>query len=492
MEWAMRVKELFKDLPVKIYGDEKVDLLSISSNSKEVSKGALFIAKDGLTYKGSDYSKEAALCGASAVFSNQYQNSLEGVVQIVGENPSKLEGALADRFYQSPSKKLKTVGVTGTNGKTSTSYLIRQLIGEDDCGLIGTIQYLVGRKAQDATLTTPDVVSNHRMLHEMVEEGMSHAVMETTSIALTQNRLDGIEFDLALFTNLSQDHLDYHQTMGEYAAAKALLFEGLSVQSRALVNINDRYASKLVKNCKAKVKTYGRDPSADYSISEIKLQSSESQFQLKVNGALYSVSVPLMGLFNVYNTLAAIAAAVELGFPIEEVLLKAKNFTAPNGRLQPVSNSLGVHIYVDFAHTEDALKNVLDSLKEISHRKLITVFGCGGDRDPLKRPFMGKAVSERSNLAIITSDNPRSEDPEKICLQVQEGATGDTIVEVDRKMAIRRGLELAMPGDILLVAGRGHEKFQDIRGVKVPFEDSSVIKEVLESIDRDQKLAKLK
>lgn len=483
MEWKMKISELFKKQPVEIHGKD-LEILGISSNSKSVNKGDLFIAKNGLSFKGSDFASGAIASGAIALLLEEYEPNFKDVTQIICRDPSKIEGSIANCFYKSPSKDLLAVGITGTNGKTSTSYLIRQLLGEKECGLIGTIEYLVGDYSVDASLTTPDVVSNHKMLSQMVQKKMQSVVMEATSIALTQNRLDCIDFDIAVFTNLTQDHLDYHKDMDQYLESKSLLFEKLSSEKTAVINIDDPATTRLIKNCKAQIKTYGTAPKANYFISDIALRADSSTFQLTIDDETYSVQIPLIGMFNVYNATAAIATAVVAGKPISQVIRNAKNFFAPRGRLQPIENPYGAQIFVDFAHTEDALKNVIQSLKKVEHNRLITVFGCGGDRDPLKRPSMGKTVSLESDITIITSDNPRFEDPKEICRQVQSGCVGqrEIFVEPDRKTAIEKALQMLKPEDVLLIAGRGHEKFQIIKGEKIPFEDTKVISALIKNL----------
>ncbi|MCH9632907.1 MAG: UDP-N-acetylmuramoyl-L-alanyl-D-glutamate--2,6-diaminopimelate ligase [Chlamydiae bacterium] len=483
MERAMKIRELFKSHDVEVYG-ENLEILGISSNSKLIAKGDLFIAKNGSSFKGIDFAQEAVNLGAIALLLDKYEPAFEKYTQIVHKNPSKIEGSIADRFYRRPSKKLYTIAITGTNGKTSTSYLIRQLFGERKCGLIGTIEYLIGDKSVDASLTTPDVVSNHKMLSQMIENKMQVAVMEATSVALTQNRLDNIDFDIAVFTNLSQDHLDYHKDMQQYLESKALLFEHLSPDKTAIINIDDQKANQLVHNCRAQIKTYGTALGADYLISDIVLKASRCEFGLTIDGCKHIVNIPLIGMFNVYNATAAIATAVVAGIPIDQIIEKTERLLAPKGRLQSIENPYGAQIFVDFAHTEDALKNVIQSLKQIEHNRLITVFGCGGDRDPHKRASMGKTVSHESDITIITSDNPRFEDPEEICRQVKSGCDQqkEIYVEPDRKTAIENALNMLKAHDVLLIAGRGHEKFQIINGKKTPFEDATVVTKLIKNL----------
>lgn len=478
----MKIKELFKNLEVEFVNESDIEIQNITSNSKKVAPGDLFIAKSGGKYKGSDFIKEVIERGAVAILTSE--ESLEvSMPQIICKNPAKIEALLADRFYKSPSKKLKMIGITGTNGKTTTSFLIKQLLGDYQCGLIGTIEYDLGNEKIDASLTTPDVVTNHQMLAQMVKNNLSFAVMEATSIALTQNRLDEIDFDLALFTNFTQDHLDYHGDMTAYLNAKSLLFQKLGKDKKAIINIDDKVSPKLVKNSKALVKTYGTSKKAGYRAVNIELDSAKSSFILQFNDENYPVEVPLTGMYNIYNTLLAISCVIELGLEIPLVLERVKKLKAPKGRLEPIENTLGAEIFVDFAHTQDALENVLTSLNKVKRARLITLFGCGGDRDPHKRPLMGKTVSSLSDITIITSDNPRSEEPQQICKEIYAGCDPlkEIYIESDRKKAIALAIQFLQEGDILLIAGRGHEKYQMTSKGSIPFEDSIVTKNILEN-----------
>lgn len=319
------------------------------------------------------------------------------------------------------------------------------------------------------------------MLGEMFQSGLTSVVMEVTSIALTQNRCDFIDYDIALFTNFTQDHLDYHKTMGAYLEAKALLFTRLGKEKLAIVNIDDPASIQLTKDCKASIKTYGQSPKASYQIKEIELFNDHTRFKLVFNGHTQKVKSPLIGLYNVYNLTAAIAVAMESGVEQKIVFERLLNICAPIGRLEKIENNLKAQIFVDFAHTPDALKNVLSTIKKTPHRRLITVFGCGGGRDPTKRPLMGQIATDFSDITIITSDNPRNENPEMICEQVYQGCdqTKQIIIEADRKKAILKALQIIKQDDILIIAGRGHEKHQEIGGQKIPFQDAQVVVEIL-------------
>lgn len=475
----MKLSKLFEELNVDLK-DLELEVEGICSHSKEVQKGDLFVAKSGRVFKGSEFLKEAIDRGAVAIVTDQEVND-KAVPVIYIKDTKQAESKLASKFYHNPSKKLKMVGLTGTNGKTTTSYLIRQLVGEENCGLIGTIEYLLGNEKIEASLTTPDVTSNHKMLAKMVENGLQYAVMEATSIALTQNRLDYIDFDVALFTNFSQDHLDYHHTMENYLNAKITLFENLSPDKTAVLNSDMKEVDQVLKKCRSKIITYGVNNKADIKAQNIVFEPNKTSFELIVFGDKYPVVSPLLGLYNVYNVLAALAVGYSSGINILDLIDKVRNLKPPPGRLEKVPNRIGAEIFIDFAHTEDALKNALQTLGKIKKGRLVSVFGCGGDRDPKKRPSMGKTVSDLSDITIITSDNPRGEDPAKICDEVLKGcaSTKQVLVEVDRKTAIRKAIELLKPNDVLLIAGRGHERYQKIRGKEIPFEDYKVTLKLL-------------
>lgn len=481
----VKLKKLLADLPVKIVGNKDLEVTGLSAHSKMVAPGHLFIAKGGMSSHGAHFVEEAIHGGAKAVLTDLFDPFCKELTQIICENPGQLEGELATRFFQNPSEDLFIVGITGTNGKTTTSYLTRVLLGEEECGLIGTIEYLLGKASLPATFTTPDTITNHKLFARMRDYDLKKCVMEVTSHGIAQNRVAQISFDIALFTNLSQDHLDYHKSFQEYLETKAKLFTNLEKDKVALINADSPYAKEITKNCKATIKTFGCTKGVDYQAQKVKLKADGTTFNLVFKEKKYAVKTSLVGLFNVYNALGAISIALEAGVPIETILKRVELFKAPKGRLESIPNKLKCQIFVDFAHTDDALKNVLETLKQTKHRKLITVFGCGGDRDQEKRPIMGDVVSSLSDITIITSDNPRSEDPSKICDAVFDGCKNKkkVSIEVDRKIAILRALKLAKPKDIILIAGRGHETHQIIGHKRVPFNDAEVTTELLTGLN---------
>lgn len=447
--------------------------MTISANSKSVGPGALFIAKKG------KYIAEAVQGGAVAIVTDLYDPFLENVVQVITPDIDRAEILLAKTFYQSPAERLHLIGITGTNGKTTTSYLIKHLL--DPCGLIGTIEWLAGDKVFPSTHTTPDFLTNLKLFHEMVEQGCKHAVMEVSSHALAQGRVREIPFDTAIFTNLTQDHLDYHHTMEEYGEAKAKLFNMLSSDASAIYNRDDPAYEKILAGCKAKRFSYGLFNKADLEAGEIKLSSQGTEFTLQYQGKKAQVSTPLIGRFNAYNILAAISACLCLDIPLDEIVLRLKAFSRIPGRLERVSNPKNLHIFVDYAHTDDALKNVLETLNEFKEGRLITVFGCGGNRDQAKRPKMAAVAEALSDFVIVTSDNPRQEDPEEIMRQIVAGFQDRSryTIDLNRSSAIAKAVQMATPQDIVLIAGKGHETYQIFSEKTIPFDDRQVARQAV-------------
>jgi UDP-N-acetylmuramoyl-L-alanyl-D-glutamate--2,6-diaminopimelate ligase len=485
----MKLEKLFKDIPYcQIKGSQDILLKGLTANSKCATLGCLFIAKKGQAFDGKAYISEAIQLGASAVLTDTF-DALLNVVQVIHPSPHDIEPLLAKRYYQNAAENLLMIGITGTNGKTTTSFIIKYLLDlfYGPCGLIGTIEYLVGSHRYPANRTTPDVIENHKMLYEMQQSGARSAVMEVTSHALMQNRVDEIDFDVAVFSNLTLDHLDYHLTMENYCAAKSSLFQKLGRQKTsklhtkwAVINADSPWSEQILKECTAHLLTYGIDQPADLKASHLQLNSNGTFARLTYQESSVDCFWPILGRFNVYNCLAAIAVLLTQGIPLENLIDKIAHVPSVKGRLEKISNQLGLDLYVDFAHTDDALKNVLKTLSEVKKGRLLTVFGCGGDRDRSKRPKMAKASEEYSDFTIVTSDNPRSENPYKICQEIAIGfeKSNSFIIEVDRKSAIQKAIEMALPGDMLLIAGKGHETYQILSHQTIEFDDAKIAAEL--------------
>lgn len=485
----MKIKKLFKDIPVKeIKGSKEIEITGICINSKVIVPGNLFIAKKGIHNNGAQYITEAVDAGAVAVLTDMADPSLKHITQIIHPNPSDIEGAISAQYYHFPSKELFMVGITGTNGKTTTSFLVKHLLDHLNgiCGLIGTIEYIIGEHRYQATHTTPDVSSNQKMLREMILQGCRSAVMEVSSHALDQGRINNIEYDIAIFTNLTLDHLDYHKTMDHYGSAKSKLFSSLDPIPKgnhakmAIVNADDPAYRKMISECKVPVLTYGINSQADIKASNIQLNSLGTKFDVTYQGKTISIKTKLVGRFNVYNALAAMGVALSRHVNLMEAAEILSTAPAVSARIEPVPNDLNLNIYVDFAHSDDALLNVLQTLHEFKKGRLITVFGCGGDRDKSKRPKMAEVAEKLSDLCIVTSDNPRSEDPAVIAQEIILGFKKKSSYEVllDRYAAIERAISLAQPEDVLLIAGKGHETYQIFAHHTIEFDDRKVAAQI--------------
>ena len=463
----MRLKRLIKDLNLDVRGSKEIEITGICSHSRFVTPGNIFIAKRGKAFDGTAFIPEAMTTGATAILTDIYNPFLQGVTQMITPEVKKIEAILAKRYYASEKTALYTIGVTGTNGKTTTSYLIHHLMPH--FGLMGTIETVMGKERFENQLTTADVVTNHKTLRDMRDRRLKGVVMEVTSHALDQNRVDGIDFDVGIFTNLSQDHLDYHGTLEHYFQVKRKLFENCRLK---IVNGDDLWGRQI----QGEMLTFGIDCSAHLRAKNVRVSLEKTTFDLDYKGKTTSIEVPLIGRFNVYNVLAALAAALSKGEPSKTLQKKLLTFSGVPGRLERIDHPKGVHIFVDFAHTPEALASVLETLRGLKMGRILTVFGCGGERDREKRPKMGAIAQAHSDVVIITSDNPRFEDPHAICVAIAAGLSEYPLIEVDRKRAIQRAIEMARSGDLILVAGRGHESFQKIKGRLLPFDDREVIK----------------
>ena len=470
----MRLKKLIQALPeIEVKGSKEIEISGISSRSNLVAPGDLFIAKRGQIHDGTKFIPDAIRAGAVAVLTDLYDPFIQAV-QLIHPNAASIAAKLASIFYDYPSKALHMVGITGTNGKTTTSFLVKHLLDRLGIasGLIGTVEWIVGSHRFSSEMTTPDVVTCHKLLREMATCCAKGAVMEVSSHALDQGRVDYVDFDIALFTNLSQDHLDYHGSMDEYKGAKELLFNSLGSDKWAVLNADEPFSPATQAN----ILSYSIENAADVMAKNIKLSKRGTQFDVCFEGEERVCTSPLIGKFNVYNYLAALCAGLASGFSLEECICALKTFKSVPGRLERVRTKNAQNVFVDFAHTPDALHKVLDALKPLKKGKLITVFGCGGDRDKDKRAKMGEISSHFSDFTIVTSDNPRSEDPSAIARDILQGISGEYVVELDRKKAIQRALSMATSEDIVLIAGKGHEKEQIFAYQVVPFDDVEVAK----------------
>ena len=477
----MKLKKLIATLPIKIVsGSKELEISGICSHSKYVAPGNLFIAKKP------EHIEEAVLCGATAVLTDMHNPFLsKDVAQLITDDVAALEAQIASIYFDHPAEKLYCIGVTGTNGKTTTTFLIKHLLDGlgSFCGKLSTIEYVVGNLRFDADLTTPDAVTCYKLLAEMVKQNCEAVVMEVSSHALVQGRVEGIDFDAAIFTNLSQDHLDYHGSIEEYAEAKSLLFKSLKKEACAIINEESFWSSKMVEGSLAKIYSYGFSKDADLYAHDISSYPDHTKFWVTYDGQSLPFQWNLIGEFNISNALAAIALCLNKGHKFEDLPPHFLTFAQVPGRLERVENHLGIDVFVDFAHTPDALESVLTSLKQVCRGKLFVVFGAGGDRDKQKRLKMGRAVDAFANFGFITSDNPRSEDPYTICEQVSGGfSSKHFLIEIDRRKAIESAVKMANKDDIILIAGKGHEGYQIFSRRTEPFDDKQVVHEIMSEV----------
>ena len=479
----MKLKELLKDIPViAIVGSEDVEITDVNIDSRRIKDGHLFIAMKGTQVDGHKFVPKAIELGAKAVMCEDMpEEKAEGVTYVQVESTEDVVGKVATTFHGNPSTKLKLVGVTGTNGKTTIATLLYNMFTKmgHKCGLLSTVCNYIIDEAIPADHTTPDPIELNRLLDRMVQAGCEYAFMECSSHAIAQKRIGGLTFAGGIFTNLTRDHLDYHKTFENYRNAKKAFFDSLPKTAFAITNADDKNGMVMVQNTKATVKTYSIRTVADF-----KARIIECHFEgmyLEMDG--HEVGVQFIGKFNVSNLLAVYAAAVMLGKSPEDVLVVMSTLHSISGRLEPIHSPEGYTAVVDYAHTPDALENVLNAIHEVLDGKghVITVCGAGGNRDKGKRPLMAQEAVKQSDKVIITSDNPRFEEPQDIINDMLAGLNAQQMKKVisivDRREAIRTACMMAQKGDVILIAGKGHENYQEIKGVKHHFDDHEVVKE---------------
>lgn len=478
-----------KDILYKVHitstsGNMNIEVKGICFDSRKVQPGFLFVAIRGIQSDGHAFIERAAMSGAIAVVAEKLPEAIsDKVTYVTVKDSSKALGIMASNFYGNPASKLKLIGVTGTNGKTTVATLLFKLFTALGyrCGMLSTVVNKIVDKEIPATHTTPDPIQINELLIKMLEEKCTHCFMEVSSHAAAQGRIEGLNFAGALFTNITHDHLDYHHTFESYIRAKKIFFDGLSSDAFALVNIDDKRGMVMLQNCKAKKQTYGLKKMADFKAKII--TNSIEGLELEIGDR--NVWFRLIGDFNAYNLLAVYGSACLLGEDPETVLMKLSALSGASGRFELVMPGSKFTAIVDYAHTPDAVKNVLETIEHFrsGNEQVITVIGCGGDRDRTKRPLMAAIACKYSNKVIFTSDNPRSEDPMEIIKEMQTGVgptdAKKTLVMVDREEAIKTACMLAKEKDIILVAGKGHENYQEIKGVKYPFDDKEVLSRML-------------
>ncbi len=507
----MELKRLIEDVEVKkIVGNAQKEIEGIAYHSKQISKGFLFAAIRGVEIDGHRFIEEAVQRGAEAIVSEEEREVSDRTLILVPNSRQAL-AKISSNFYGDPSSRLMLIGITGTNGKTTTTYLLESIFKKAgyNAGVIGTINYRFGQETTAAPNTTPESLDLQRILHEMLKGGISHVVMEVSSHGLDLNRVFGCQFDAVVFTNLTSEHLDYHKTLERYFRSKKKLFSEALVESRknkrfGVTNLDDPRGEEIVKGISLPVIRYGMSSSCDVTADQVTSSLEGLSCRVRTPKGNLTIRSKLIGDFNVYNILASVSVGIGIDLPLETLKEGVEALQEVSGRFEKVENTKGLHVVVDYAHTHDALERVLSGLKGIVENgtqgrgKLITVFGCGGDRDRTKRPLMGKVAGEYSDLAILTSDNPRTEDPLAIMAEVEKGLESLPLKEwhvdeiklwrsrrgylkvPDRREAIRMAIGLAQPSDAVLIAGKGHEDYQIIGKKKFPFDDRVEAQKALE------------
>ena len=456
-----------------------IEITNLTCDSREVEKGSCFVCISGAKEDGHEYAQSAIEKGAAAIICEKdigFDN------QVIVDNARITFAQMAAAFYNNPAKKLKLIAVTGTNGKTSVTYIIKSILENlgKKVGLIGTIQNLIGNRAVEAKNTTPSPLELNKLFSEMVEEGCEYAVMEVSSHALDQNRVYGLEFEVAVFTNLTRDHLDYHITMENYLLAKKKLF---SMCKTAVVNADDKYSDDLIKDLNCKIITYSaKEDTTTYSAKGINFKARGVDYEFVGFNVISSIKFAIPGKFSVYNSMSAIISLMELGFNIEDITKAITSVRGIKGRAEIVQTDTPYTVVIDYAHTPDGLLNILSTFKDCPKNRLVCVFGCGGDRDKTKRPIMGEIASRNSDYVIVTSDNPRSEEPLSIIKDIVAGMKNTVTpykIVVNRAEAIKYALDNAKEGDIIVLAGKGHETYQILDYGTIHLDEREIVADVL-------------
>lgn len=484
----MKLHDLLQHLHLLVpYQGTNPEITSIENDNRKVQKGSLFICIKGYTVDGHDFAESAVKNGAAAVLAERALPL--SVPVIVVNDTTRAMAVLADAFYQHPTKKLHLIGITGTNGKTTTSHLIEKIFSDvNRCtGLIGTMYTKIGDQKFETKNTTPESLVLQKGFKQMLEKGVDTAIMEVSSHALHMGRVHGCDYDIAVFTNLTQDHLDYHKTMEDYRQAKSLLFSQLgntfdaNKPKFAILNADDPASDLYRKSTAAIVYTYGIDNNADFHARNIHMTSAGTSFEIVIKEKSYSIHIQLIGKFSVYNVLASIATAFVSGIPMEKIIESIESVKGVDGRFELVNAGQNFTVIVDYAHTPDSLENVLKTIQSFADKKIFVIVGCGGDRDKTKRPLMAEIACRYATDPIFTSDNPRSEDPLTILKDMEDGVLGKSYITIpDRKEAIVTAVNQAAAGDVILIAGKGHETYQIIGSNVYDFDDRLVAREAIE------------
>ncbi|MFW5998591.1 MAG: UDP-N-acetylmuramoyl-L-alanyl-D-glutamate--2,6-diaminopimelate ligase [Bacillota bacterium] len=480
----MNLKEIIQVIdPEQIYGNTDIEIADIVYDSRKASDNSLFICIEGFENDGHDYINNAVNNGTVAVLIEKDLNEYRNDITYVKVNDSRKKmSKMAALFYGYPLRKLQLIGITGTNGKTTTSYLIKSIIENAGfkTGLIGTINIIIGEERLPATRTTPESLDLYKYFSRMVKKGVTHVVMEVSSHALELERVKGMDFTIAVFTNISQDHLDFHNSLEAYLKAKSKLFQQVKENGYGIINIDDDKSDYIIKNTRGNVLTYSIENKSDIQARKIKLDIKGVHFKTDY---IKNINIKLTGRFNVYNALAGITTGKALGLSKDNIKTGLEEMEGVPGRFELIDENQNFGVIVDYAHTPDGMENVLQTAREITNNNIIIVFGCGGDRDKGKRPLMGKIGIKYGDYCILTSDNPRSEDPIDILKQIEAGINSQNkdLYEVipDRKKAIFRAIEIAQKDDFVIIIGKGHETYQIFKNKTIHFDDREVAREAI-------------
>ncbi len=480
----MKIKDLLKGIKYELLNcDDEVKINKIQYDSRKIRSGDVFFAISGFSVDGHSFIPKAIENGAKVVVVENDVPLTEGIAYVKVRGGRAALAVAASNFYNNPSKKMKIIGITGTNGKTTSAFMLKGILEEKEykVGLIGTIANYIGNKEIHTEKTTPESLELQELFSRMVENKCDYCVMEVSSHSLALDRVYGIEFSEGIFTNLTQDHLDFHKTFENYFNAKCKLFK---ISKNSIVNIDDSYGQQLTEKINSKVTTYSIKSNSGFKGENIELKSTGILFTLTHEGEIYNISLPIPGRYNVYNALGCIGAALNEGIDMKTIINGLSKVTVP-GRCENLTlgMNLGFEVIRDYSHTPDSLKNILENLRELTNGRLICIFGCGGDRDRTKRPIMGKIGTDLSDIAIITSDNPRSEDPYKILDDVKAGTTKENYKVIEnRREAIRTALLLAAKDDIIVIAGKGHETYQILKNETIHFDEKEVVLDLIEEL----------
>jgi UDP-N-acetylmuramoyl-L-alanyl-D-glutamate--2,6-diaminopimelate ligase len=482
----MVLKEITAGLDIKsISGSQEININKIEYDSRKVSEGDLFVCIEGFNVDGHNFAQQAVAKGAKAVICTRNAGINSEVVSVIQVEDSRIAlSAAASNYYNHPERRLKLIGITGTNGKTTSAFMIKSILETAGfkVGLMGTIANFIGDKKIPANRTTPESLELFGLLHEMVENSVDYCVLEVSSHSLVLNRVYGLEFNQGIFTNLTRDHLDFHETFENYYNAKLQLFKN---SRNSIINIDDQYGKKILLDISGNKTTYSVDEISCFKAQDVRLHPRGAEFVLDYNGGKEKIDINLPGKYNVYNALGSSAACLCEGISLGKVKEGLAKMYAVPGRCEIVTKdyNLGFDIIVDYAHTPDGLENILKTAREFTKGRLISIFGCGGDRDRTKRPLMGKIGSELSDFVIITSDNPRSENPAAIISEITTGIKSDNYIIIeDRRDAIKTAIKTAQKDDVIVLAGKGHEDYQVINGKTIHFDEREVVAEIIKEL----------